>query len=63
MRRFLISAALLAAAMTSVSAHTIDGIVKDNKTGEPIIGSVVRVKELPNVRTTTGLDRRQFLTA
>ncbi len=56
MRRFLISAALLAAAMTSVSAHTIDGIVKDNKTGDPIIGSVVRVKELPNVRTTTGLD-------
>ena len=33
-----------------------DGIVKDNKTGEPLIGTVIRVKELPNVSTTTGLD-------
>lgn len=43
--------------MTSaIAAHTLDGIVKDNKTGEPLIGTVVRVKELPNVSTTTGLD-------
>ena len=41
---------------TSIQAHTLDGIVKDNKTGEPLIGTVVRVKELPNVGTTTGLD-------
>ena len=27
-----------------------------NKTGEPLIGTVIRVKELPNVSTTTGLD-------
>ena len=39
-----------------VSAHTVDGIVKDNRTGEPLIGSVVEVKELPNIKTTTGLD-------
>ena len=44
------------AAAASASAHTLDGLVKDNKTGEPLIGTVVRVKELPNVSTTTGLD-------
>ena len=50
------SAALLAASATAIQAHTLEGIVKDNKTGEPLIGTVVRVKELPNVGTTTGLD-------
>ena len=50
------SAALLAASATAIQAHPLDGIVKDNKTGEPLIGTVVRVKELPNVGTTTGLD-------
>lgn len=56
MKKILFSAALLAAATTAVSAHTLDGIVKDNKTGEPLIGTVVQVKELPNISTTTGLD-------
>ena len=56
MKRFLLSAALLVAATTAIQAHTLDGIVKDNKTGEPLIGTVIRVKELPNVSTTTGLD-------
>ena len=46
MKRILLSAALLAAATTSIQAHTLDGIVKDNKTGEPLIGTVIRVKEL-----------------
>ena len=55
MKKFLISAALVASA-AMVSAHTVDGIVKDNRTGEPLIGSVVEVKELPNIKTTTGLD-------
>ncbi len=55
MKRLLISAALIAAT-ASASAHTLDGLVKDNKTGEPLIGTVVRVKELPGVSTTTGLD-------
>ena len=50
------SAALLAAATSAIQAHTLDGIVKDNKTGEPLIGTVIRVKELPNVSTTSGLD-------
>ena len=56
MKRILLSAALLAAATTAIQAHTLDGIVKDNKTGDPLIGTVIRVKELPNVSTTTGLD-------
>ena len=56
MKRLFMSAALLAASATAIQAHTLDDIVKDNKTGEPLIGTVVRVKELPNVGTTTGLD-------
>ena len=55
MKQILISAALIASSAMA-SAHTLDGIVKDNRTGEPLIGSVVEVKELPNVKTTTGLD-------
>ena len=55
MKKFLISAALVASS-AMVSAHSVDGIVKDNRTGEPLIGSVVEVKELPNIKTTTGLD-------
>lgn len=46
----------MAAIATAAGAHTIDGIVKDQKTSEPLIGSVVEVKELPGVKTTTGLD-------
>ncbi len=38
------SAALLAAATSAIQAHTLDGIVKDNKTGEPLIGTVIRVE-------------------
>ena len=56
MKRLFMSAALLAASATAIQDHTLDGIVKDNKTGEPLIGTVIRVKELPNVGTTTGLD-------
>ena len=56
MKRILISAALIVATASAVQAHTLDGLVKDDKTGEPLIGTVIRVKELPNVSTTTGLD-------
>ncbi|WP_308272027.1 TonB-dependent receptor [Prevotella sp.] len=56
MKQFLLSAALITASTTVVTAHTLDGIVKDNRTGEPLIGSVIEVKELPSVKTTTGLD-------
>lgn len=56
MKRFLFTVALLTAASSAITAHTLDGIVKDNKTGEPLIGTVIRVKELPSISTTTGLD-------
>ena len=56
MKRFLFTVALLTAATSAITAHTLDGIVKDRKTGEPLIGTVIRVKELPSVSTTTGLD-------
>ena len=56
MKRFLFTAALLTVATSAITAHTLDGIVKDHKTGEPLIGTVIRVKELPSVSTTTGLD-------
>lgn len=56
MKRFLFTAAFLTAATSAITAHTLDGIVKDHKTGEPLIGTVIRVKELPSVSTTTGLD-------
>ena len=56
MKRFLFTAALLTAVSSAITAHTLDGIVKDNKTGEPLIGTVIRVKELPSISTTTGLD-------
>ena len=56
MKRILISAALIAASSAAASAHTLDGIVKDHRTGEPLIGSVIEVKEVPDVKTTTGLD-------
>ena len=41
MKQFLFSVALIAASATVATAHTLDGIVKDNRTGEPLIGSVV----------------------
>lgn len=55
MKRILLSAALLAAATTAIEVHA-GWCSQDNKTGEPLIGTVIRVKELPNVSTTTGLD-------
>ena len=55
MKRIMMSAALIASVM-AMNAHTLDGIVKDNKTGEPLIGTVIRVKEMPQLCTTTGLD-------
>ena len=37
-------------------ARDIEGRVTDKGTGEPLVGSVVRVKELAQLHTTTGLD-------
>lgn len=56
MKKTIICGAMLASIATAAFAHTVDGTVKDRKTGEPLIGTVVKVKELPGVSTTTGLD-------
>ncbi len=56
MKKSFICGALLAVTATVSYAHTIDGMVKDNKTGEPLIGTVIKVKELPSISTTSGLD-------
>lgn len=56
MKKNIICGALLAAMATVSYAHTVDGVVKDQKTGEPLIGTVIKVKELPAISTTSGLD-------
>lgn len=55
MKRILLGAASLAL-VSSMSARTLSGTVKDSRTGEPLIGTVVEVKELSGIMTTTGLD-------
>ena len=55
MKRTLLLLSATLAAMTAM-ATDIKGVVKDSKTGEVIIGSVIRVKEIPDMTTTTGLD-------
>ena len=54
-KRTLLLLSATVATMT-VMAADITGVVKDSKTGDVIIGSVIRVKELPDKTTTTGLD-------
>ena len=44
MKRLFIGAALIAMTV-ALRAHTLDGVVTDHKTGEPLIGTVIRVKE------------------
>ncbi|MCH3981375.1 MAG: TonB-dependent receptor [Prevotella sp.] len=56
MKRFLLSVAIGIACTPLLNAKSLSGVVKDHKTGEPLIGTVVAVKELKDVRTTTGLD-------
>ena len=56
MRRVLISMALLIGIVLQLRARDVKGIVRDSKTGEPLIGTTIKVQELPNVATTTGLD-------
>lgn len=56
MKRFLLSVAIGIACTPLLNAKSLNGVVKDHKTGEPLIGTVVAIKELKDVRTTTGLD-------
>ncbi len=56
MTRKLIIASLFVVLVSVLSAHDLEGVVLDSQTGEPLIGSVIRLHELPDVATTTGLD-------
>lgn len=56
MKRFLLTCAAGLAFASFAEAGPISGIVKDKKTGEPLIGSVVQVKGSNTQMTTTGLD-------
>ena len=56
MRKHIILLSAAVMATTIVCARDIDGRVNDSATGEPLVGSVVRVKELANIHATTGLD-------
>ena len=52
-----LAVALIASmAATATDARSIVGVVKDKATGEPLIGTVVTVKELKDTWATTGLD-------
>ena len=56
MNKILLCTSLLASMAIASAAHTIDGVVKDHKTGEPLIGTIIKVKELPDINTISGLD-------
>lgn len=50
-------ATILGLALSSAAvAHTLEGVVKDSKTGTPLVGSFIEVKEYPTVKATSGLD-------
>lgn len=50
----LTAVTLAVAAVTT--AHTVNGVVRDARTGEPIIGAIVMLHEQSKVSTVTGLD-------
>ena len=56
MKRIMLTCAAGLAFASFAEAVPISGIVKDKKTGEPLIGSVVQVKGSNTQMTTTGLD-------
>ena len=56
MKRIFLTAALSSAFFPLCFAGPINGVVKDKKTGETLIGSVVQVKGSQYNATTTGLD-------
>lgn len=56
MNRRIISLAFVAGISGSIWASAFSGVVIDKQTREPLIGSALRVKELPRVGTTAGLD-------
>lgn len=56
MNKLMLAVMLGLTASSPCVAGTIGGVVRDSKTGSPLIGSLIEVKEYPNVRITTGLD-------
>ena len=54
--KILTVALVTAMTATAATAGNIIGVVKDKATGEPLIGTVVSVKELKDMWATTGLD-------
>lgn len=56
MRKRLTTVALCLATASVLSAKPIQGVVRDSRTGEPLIGIVVQVKGQQALSTTTGLD-------
>ena len=56
MRKRLTAIALCLATASVMSAKPIQGVVRDGRTGEPMIGTVVQVKGQQSLSTTTGLD-------
>jgi len=56
MKRIFLTVALSSAFFPLCFAGPVDGVVKDKKTGETLIGSVVQVKGSQDNATTTGLD-------
>lgn len=56
MKKIVLTLALSASFLPMCFAGPITGVVKDKKTGETLIGSVVQVKGQTDNSTTTGLD-------
>jgi hypothetical protein len=56
MKRIFLTVALSSAFFPLCFAGPVDGVVKDKKTGETLIGSLVQVKGSWDNATTTGLD-------
>ena len=43
------------------SAGKITGVVKDKKTGDPIVGANVRLEEEPRLGSSTDFNRKYFM--
>ena len=56
MKKIVLTVALSASFLPMCFAGPISGVVKDKKTGETLIGSVIQVKGQTDNSTTTGLD-------
>lgn len=56
MKKLLLTVALGITVASWSQAKTISGLVKDKKTGDPMIGAVIQVKDNKSLATTTGLD-------